>query len=84
MARFQLTDAFVPPTQPYRRLKAGTFLCDGTACNAGDAIWTGLVAATYLPCMTPLDGAATTIKNASPYASVAAANQISGAGSIDA
>jgi hypothetical protein len=85
MARFQLTQAMTIPGQSFPlRLKAGSFLCNGTACAAGDAIWTGLNAQTYQPYMTPLDGAATTIKNASPFASVAPATFICGADSIDA
>ena len=84
MARFKLTEAQVFPTQPYRRIKAGTLICDGTACLVGDVIWTGLNASTYNQGMSPLDAGADVIKAASPYASIAPQNQISGANSIDA
>jgi len=65
MARFQLTQGFYIN---HKKLKAGTLLCNGTACNAGDEIWTGLNSTTYSPGMNPLDAAAITIKNASRFA----------------
>jgi len=81
MARFQLTAATVIGP---RRLKAGTVICDGTSCQTGDFIWTGLTSATMHEHMTPLDSGATTMKAASRYASVAADTSITGVASIDA
>jgi hypothetical protein len=81
MARFQLAESFHVKD---RRAKAGQVICDGTSCQTGDLVWTGLNSGTYQPYMVPLDAGATTIKNASKFASVAAPTWITGAHSVDA
>ena len=81
MARFQLTAAMSIGSNRY---KAGTTLADSQANAVGsDKVWTGMSASTIHPNMVPLDGAATTMKNASPYANVSA-RQPDGVSSIDA
>ena len=67
MARFRANAAFHIKD---RRIRAGTLVCDGTACNAGDFIWSGLNASNYHPDLQPLDAAANAIKAASQYANV--------------
>jgi hypothetical protein len=67
MARFKLTQAF--HFQQYR-VKAGGTIADSAANSvAGDAVWTGLNSNTLPPGAVPLDGSATTMKNASRFAS---------------
>ena len=62
MARFRLTATH----QVFgRTLKAGTLVCDGTACNAGDFIWTGLGSVAFSNKMVALDAGANTIQAAS-------------------
>jgi hypothetical protein len=81
MARFQLTSAIVVGAV---RIRAGKTIADSQAnAQPGDAVWTGLNAGTMIAGMVPLDASATTMKNASPYASLAAATAISGVDSID-
>jgi hypothetical protein len=82
MARFNLTAAHVFGAT---RVKAGRNIAD-TQGNAqpGDFVFTGLSSSTVTADMVPLDGAATTMKNASRYASVAAKSYITGVDSIDA
>jgi len=80
MARFQLTAAM---SIGHKRLKAGTIICDGSGCQAGDFVWTGLNASTLHEHMTPLDSGANTMKAASKYASVAADTTITGVASVD-
>jgi hypothetical protein len=80
MARFQLTQAM---TVGHARLRAGRTICDGTACSAGDFVWTGLNANTVSPGMVPLDAGATTLKNASKFAGVSPGNP-TGVDSVDA
>ena len=51
------------------RYKAGTMFADSAAnAVAGDVIWTGMSSTTMSPGLIPIDGAATTMKNASPFA----------------
>ena len=85
MARFRLTAAHVMPGPPFpRRLRAGTIICDGTACSAGDVVWNGLNASNITNEMDPLDAAATTMKNASRYATTPVKNTwFTGADSVD-
>jgi hypothetical protein len=80
MARFQLTKAFFLGTTRYR---AGTTVAD-TVGNAlpGDIVWTALSAATMPHFFSPIDGAATTMKAASRFASVPNGTAISGVDSI--
>jgi hypothetical protein len=82
MARFQLTAALHTAQARYR---AGTILADSQA-NAlpGDKVWTGMNAASLIADMVALDGAATTMRNASKYAGVTPRGWITGAESIDA
>jgi hypothetical protein len=81
MARFFLSQAQVIS---HKQLRAGTIICDGTSCSAGDVIFTGLNANTYNLGMNPLDAGAIAIKNASRYASANVQAGISGRDSIDA
>jgi hypothetical protein len=83
MARFKLTQAVVLPSQ--FRFHAGQVVTDQPPppTVAGDLYWAGLTAATMAPGMMPLDGSATTMKNASRYANEPAATAIYGVDSID-
>jgi hypothetical protein len=82
MARFQLTAAFQTAQVRYR---AGTILADSQGnAQPGDKVWTGMSAATLIADMVPIDGAATTMRNASKYAAVSPRGWITGAESIDA
>jgi hypothetical protein len=67
MARFGSTVAFVVGG---KRHKAGTTYCDSKANQIGtDIIWAGMSSSTMSPGLVPLDGSATSMKNASVYAS---------------
>jgi hypothetical protein len=81
MARFLLQ---APLVVGAKKLKAGTTIADSVG-NAlpGDLVWTGLTSSTVNGQMNPLDGAATTMKNASVWAGVPMPCSISGANSID-
>jgi hypothetical protein len=85
MARFRLAAAHELNVTNFgrRRLRAGTIICDGTSCNTGDVIVSGLNSATVSPDMDALDAGATTIKNASKYASTPVRANSSGVDSID-
>ena len=66
------------------RVKAGGTLADSvTNSQPGDAIWTGLNAATLFCGAVPLDGSGTTMFNASRWAGTTP-GQPSGRDSIDA
>jgi hypothetical protein len=81
MARFVLTGCHV--TGGGATLKAGRTIADSVANAVGnDYVVAGLTSATVTPDMVPLDGAGTTMKNASPSAS-APQRAITGRGSID-
>jgi hypothetical protein len=82
VARFQLLAAHVFGSV---RLKGGSTIAD-TQGNAqpGDKVVTTLSSATVTQSMKPLDGAATTMMNASPYSSANVPCTITGASSIDA
>jgi hypothetical protein len=72
MARFGSTAAFTVPTSlggTHKKYRAGTTYAD-TVGNAiaGDVVWYGMSSSTMSPGLIPLDGAATTMKNASPSA----------------
>jgi hypothetical protein len=80
MARFGSTQAFVVAGRKY---KAGQTYADTTGnALAGDVVWLGMSSATMSPGLVPLDGAATTMKNASPHAGVQIARP-DGVNSID-
>jgi len=64
MARFRLIGTHVIN---HKTLKAGTVICDGTSCQAGDYKWTGLNANTVSDSMSPLDAGANTLLAASRY-----------------
>ena len=86
MARFGSTVSFTVPTSPngtHKKYKAGQTYAD-TAANAlaGDVVWYGMSSATMSPGLIPLDGAATTMKNASVYAGISIARP-DGVNSID-
>ena len=81
MARVRLTAAHHVNG---RYLKAGTVVCDGNSPQAGDFIWTGLVAATFSNQMAALDGGANTIQAASRFTSGPSVGFIPGNQSIDA
>jgi hypothetical protein len=66
-----------------KQVKAGSFVCDGTSCNAGDFIWTGLNAAAYSNAMVAIDAGAITIQAASRFTVNPAPGFISGADSIE-
>lgn len=82
MARFRLVRAFHFGAV---RLAGGRTIADSQA-NAlpGDTVWTGLTSATVGAGFVPLDASATTMKNASSFASVPVSATISGVDSIDA
>ena len=81
MARFTLTAAHVFAGGV--TIKAGRTIADSVANAVGnDYVVTGLSSATVTPDMSPIDGAGTTMKNASPSASYPQ-RAISGRGSID-
>jgi hypothetical protein len=81
MARFGSTTAFVVAGKRY---KAGTTYADtlGNAI-AGDVVWAGMSSSTMSPGLIPLDGGATTMKNASPHAGIQIARP-DGVNSIEA
>lgn len=66
-----------------RSVKAGTVVCDGTSCQAGDVIWTGLNGAAFSNAMVALDAGAATIQAASRFTSAPSVGFISGADSIE-
>ena len=66
-----------------KKLKAGTIVCDGTSCQAGDVIWTGLNATSFSNAMVALDAGASTIQSTSRFTSAPSAGFISGVDSID-
>jgi hypothetical protein len=82
MARFRSQAAFVIA---HARYKAGTIFAD-TVGNAlpGDVVWAGCgLSGSMSPMLIPLDGAATTIKNASVFAGYVVPCTISGVNSVD-
>jgi hypothetical protein len=82
MARFRSIAAFVIG---HARYKAGTTFADtqGNAV-AGDVIWAGCgLFGSMSPALVPLDGAATTVKNASVFANYAVPCTISGVNSVE-
>ena len=82
MARFMTTRAFHFGST---RVRAGKTIADSQAnAQSGDYVWTGMSSATLPQGFTPLDASATTMKNASKWAGVAAELTITGADSIDA
>jgi len=81
MARFSLTAAHVFPGGA--TIRAGRVIADSIRnAKEGDFIVFGLSSATVTPDMTPLDGAATSMKAGSPHANTPA-RAIDGRGSID-
>lgn len=81
MARFGSTVAFVVGG---KRHKAGTTYADTLAnAIAGDIIWAGMSSTTMSPGLVPLDGAATSMKSSSVYATTQIP-RIDGANSITA
>ena len=80
MARFRCvtTHIFGP-----HRVKAGGTIAD-TVGNAqpGDYVWGAMSSSTISNEMTPLDGPATTMRNASVWASVPLRSMVTGAESI--
>jgi hypothetical protein len=80
MARFYLMAAM---SIGHQRHKAGTIIAD-TPGVSGDAIWTGLTAATVNSQMKPLDASAQAMKAASLHPNAPIACTITGAASIDA
>ena len=82
MARFQTTRAFHFGSL---RVRAGKTIADSQAnAQAGDAVWTGLTAATLPQGFNPLDASASTMKGQSKWAGVPADVTITGTDSIDA
>jgi hypothetical protein len=79
MARFVLTTAH---SFGQFRLRAGKTIADPGNGLAGDFIVNNLSSATVTAGMSPLDGSATTMKNASKYAGVST-GPIPGNDSID-
>jgi hypothetical protein len=75
MARFQSTVAFtVPIGGAHVKYKAGTIFADtGANALAGDVVWVGMSSGSMSPGLIPLDGTATTMKGASPFAGVSIA-----------
>jgi hypothetical protein len=81
MARFTLTSCHVFPGGAV--IKAGRSIADSVANAVGnDYVVSGLSSSTVTPGMVPLDGAATSMKAASPSANTPAP-AISGRASID-
>jgi len=57
MARYQLAHAAVATVgSQQRRLKAGTFVCDGSGCNAGDVVLSPTVISGFAPGTATLVG----------------------------
>jgi hypothetical protein len=82
MARFRLMAAMQIGHFHYR---IGTTLADSVGnALAGDKVWTGMSAATLVPDMVPLDGAASTMLAASKYAGIPPRTWTTGVESIDA
>jgi hypothetical protein len=81
MARFMLTRSFHFGST---HVRAGKTIADSQGNAQGsDIVWTGMTAATLPAGFEPLDASATTMKNASKWASRAADTWISGADSVD-
>jgi hypothetical protein len=81
MARFRTTQAFHAGSM---RVAAGRTVADTVGnAQAGDVV-VSLTAQSLPPGMVPLDGSATTMKNASPFASKQVRTWITGADSISA
>jgi hypothetical protein len=80
MARFGSTVAFVVAHKKY---PAGTTYADTKANAVGsDVVWAGMSSSTMSPGLIPLDGTASTMKNASPFAGIQIARP-DGVNSID-
>lgn len=83
MARFRTSAAFYSDAVGVGRVGAGRTVADSQAnAVAGDVIWTGLTSASLPQGMIPLDGAATTMKAASPWANTPLSATILGADSV--
>ena len=82
MARFLLYATHVFDAN---RVRAGKTIADRAANSVpGDVVVGPLTSASVTPTMSPLDGAATTLKGGSPYSGAVMPCTISGAASIDA
>jgi hypothetical protein len=81
MARVRLTSTH---SINGKQVKAGTIVCDGNSCQAGDVVWTGLNSTTFSNRMSALDAGATTIQNASRFTSGSQPACITGCESIEA
>jgi hypothetical protein len=79
MARFRLTKAFVVGGIKFC---AGDIVSDAAPTTVGDKHWPGLTAGTMGSGMVPIDGPATTMKNASAFASEQVPATITGVDSI--
>ena len=82
MARYRSVAAFVIG---HARYKAGTTFAD-TSGNAiaGDVVWASCaLSGSMSPFLVPLDGAATTVKNASVFANSPVPCTITGVNSVD-
>jgi len=80
VARFRLQSSMVIGAV---KLKPGTVIVESAAAGqAGDYVWAALSSTTVGPHMVPLDGAATTMKNASPFAGAVLPCSIDGANSV--
>jgi hypothetical protein len=68
MARFILTRAHELVVSGRRQhFRAGTLICDGTSCSAGDVVVSGLTALTVSNAMSPVDAGGTTMLQASRF-----------------
>jgi len=80
MARFRLTQAMI--IGQFRWPAGNTVADSAAAAQPGDVVWTGLSSTTMVEGMTPLDASATSMRNASQWASVPLRNVIFGVDSI--
>jgi hypothetical protein len=78
------TSAFYADAVGVGRVRAGKTVAD-SAANAlpGDTVWQGLNSQSLPAGFTPLDGAATSMRNASQWANTPIANVCLGGDSVD-
>jgi hypothetical protein len=80
MARARLTAAH---NINGKTVKAGSIVCDGTSCQAGDVLWTGLNSTSWSNQMQSLDAGGNTLQAASRFPTAPSVGFISGVNSIE-
>lgn len=84
MARFRTMVSLYVDGPAVGRIRAGRTICDSQAtAMPGDVIWSGLNSGSLPAGFVPLDAAATTMRNASQWASTPIPATILGVDSID-